>query len=125
MMSRALIVLGMMLTASQPLGTTTQRAGSPGPFAIFANFIAPSPALAVEETISVEFSQPQARTRSMSGLLHGLSETTPRLNAILPLRPKQWRVGAIHSQDGLTINPTVYNRIVQSEARIQLVLSDF
>lgn len=66
--------------------------------------------------IQVDFSQPVINNKSLSGFLHSVGGVKPAENLVAPLKPKQWRIGEF--------DPIVYDRIVKSGARPQIVLSD-
>jgi hypothetical protein len=86
---------------------TSPRDGSaPRPVAALAPTSTP--------TIDVDFAAPVAGVKSVSGLLHGLSATTPD-SMVAPLRPALWRIGSFEH----------YAPQRRSGARVVAVLSDF
>ncbi len=65
--------------------------------------------------VTVDFAQPVA-VKSMSGVIHGMSDNAPGDNLVQPLRPRLWRLGGMEDP--------LYNRVIRFGARPQLVLSD-
>jgi hypothetical protein len=68
--------------------------------------------------VIVDFGTPIKNVASMSGLLHGMDTTRPPDEAVQPLRPNLWRVGAYRDWR------TIYARLVGFGARLEFVLSD-